>query len=494
MLSRIFCYYFAYTMIQTLLAALLITILMVKPASAQNNTLPNIGSSGLSTLSFEKEKLLGDILMRQTRAQLPVNYDPLTQDYINTLGNQLITHADDIHFPFNFFTVRDPSINAFAFFGGNVAVNTGLIALADNESELASVVAHEIAHVTQRHLSRRFEEQSRNAPLTLASMLGGILLAVLSPEAGMAGIMAAQAGNMQAGINFTRANEQEADRIGIKILANAGFDPYGAPSFFDKLAGRFRYTSTPPQFLLTHPLPESRVAESRIRAQRYPKITKTPSFNFHLIKARIQVRHQMSSKNAINFFQKQLKTKSYTFEKAALYGLALAYSDEQQYQKAHSIITKLRSDDPDNLFYIDTYVDILNGQQQHQQALTLLAKIYKLKPNNAIITLNYASTALDAKQPQLAIDLLNSYRISHGQSYIAADLLVEAYKQQENSAKYHEMRAEVFALLSLYEQSIQELNLSIKKLRQQSDKDLEKKRLIALRKQYRKQLEQIKKL
>ena len=478
----------------TFIIAVLTFAVIINPARGDSNTLPDIGSNALSTISYEKEKMLGDILMRQTRARLPVNYDPLIEDYINSLGNKLVTFADDIHFPFNFFTVRDKSINAFAFFGGNVAVNTGLIALADNESELASVVAHEIAHVTQRHLSRRFEEQNRNSPLTLAGVLGGILLAVLNPEAGMAAMMASQAGSIQSGINFTRANEKEADRIGIRILALAGFDPHAAPSFFDKLGARFRYTSTPPQFLLTHPLPESRVADSRIRAQRYPRIAPAPSLNFQLTKARVQVRYQMTPKDAIVYFQKQLKNGSFAIQSAAQYGLALAYSDNKQYAEAAAIIKQLRARSPSNLFYIDTYTDILNGQKKHAQALDFLAPLYKLKPNNPVITLNYASTAVDAKKPQLAIDLLNSYKISHGQHYIVADLLVGAYKQMDNMAKYHEMRAELFSLLSLYEQSVEELNLSMKKIKDDKDKDLEKKRLIALRKQYKKQLEQIKKM
>ena len=490
MLSRLYA---------TVIFAALTFIIILNPAYGDSNDLPDIGSSALSTISYEKEKNLGDILMRQTRARLPVNYDPLIEDYINTLGNKLVTFADDIHFPFNFFTVRDKSINAFAFFGGNVAVNTGLIALADNESELASVVAHEIAHVTQRHLSRRFEAQNRNTPMTLAGVLGGILLAVLSPEAGMAAMMASQAGSIQSGINFTRANEKEADRIGIRILALAGFDPHGAPAFFDKLAARFRFSSTPPQFLLTHPLPESRVADSRIRAQRYLPVNRPPSLNFHLTKARVQVRYQMSPKSAILFFEKQLKNKTYSIKAAAQYGLALAHSDNKDFGLAQAMISTLRARSPSNLFYIDTQVDIYNGQKKHQKALDLLAKLYKLKPNNPIITLNYASTAVEAKKPELAIELLNSYKISHGQNYIVSDLMISAYEQQENQPKYHEMRAELFSLLSLYEQSVEELNLSIDKLRNADDKDaekkrLEQKRLVALRKQYKKRLEQIKKM
>lgn len=457
-----------------------------------NNVLPNIGSNALSTLSYEKEKALGDILMRQTRARLSVDYDPLINEYINGIGNKLITYADDIQFPFNFFVVRDKSINAFAFFGGNVAVNTGLIAMSENESELASVLTHEISHVTQRHLSRRFEDQKRSSPLTLAGLLGGILLSVVNPEAGMAAVMASQAGAAQANINFTRANEKEADRIGIRTLALAGFDPYGAPSFFDKLSNKYRYKSKPPQFLLTHPLPESRVADSKLRAMQYGRVNRPVSLSFQLVRSRVIARYEFTPKEAILHFEKQLKTLNYKSKEAAEYGLALAYSDAEQPEKAQKLIKKLLAKRPKNLYYIDTYVDILVKKKAFDQALKMLAQHYKLQPNNAVITLNYANVAIEAKQPALAVELLNRYKISKGEDYIAADLLTTAYGHLKNLSKYHEMRAEVFAMLSLYEQSIEELNQSIAKLK--DNKPLESKRLAALQDQYRSQLHQIKQL
>ncbi|NQZ06855.1 MAG: M48 family metallopeptidase [Algicola sp.] len=462
------------------------------PSYASNNVLPDIGSNALSTISYEKEKILGDILMRQTRARMPVDYDPLISEYLNALGNKLITYADDIHFPFNFFVVKDKNINAFAFFGGNVAVNTGLISMTENESELASVLTHEISHVTQRHLSRRFESQKLNSPLTLAGLLTGVLLAVLSPEAGMATIMATQAGAAQSSINFTRANEKEADRIGIKILAIAGFDPYAAPSFFDKLGARFRYTSTPPAFLMTHPLPESRVADSKLRAQQFPRFPRAASLDFHLVKSRIKARYELKPKEAVKYFKNMIKTKNYVLIEAAQYGLALAYTDSDQLKKAEAEIQQLLFRDAKNLYYIDTYTDILTKMQKFDTAIAFLEQHYKLRPNNPVVTLNYASVAIEAKKPQIAVDLLNRYTISHGQDYIATDLLTTAYGQMKNLAKYHEMRAQTFALISLYDQSIEELKLSLAKLG--DDKILESKRLIALQKRYRDKLEQIKQL
>ncbi|MFT5164581.1 MAG: putative Zn-dependent protease, partial [Alteromonadaceae bacterium] len=356
----------------------------------------------------------------------------------------------------------------------------------------ASVISHEISHVTQRHLSRRIEAQKRSSPLTLAGLLGGILLAAINPEAGMAAIMTTQAGSIQSSINFTRSNEQEADRIGIKILAAAGFDPHGAPSFFDKLSAKYRFTSTPPSFLLTHPLPQSRVADSKLRAQRYPAVRLSPGLDFELVKSRVKARYELKPEQAVRYFQKQLKIKSYNLKVAAQYGLALAYSDSEQLKEAEQLINELLADDPKNLFYIDTYTDVLTRLKKYDKALAFLQQHYDLRPNNSVITINYASVAVSAKKPQIAVDLLNSFKISQGPNYIANDILTDAYSQLKNLSKYHELRAEKFALLSLYDRSIEELNSSLEKL--DKSKNLESKRLKALQEQYRSQLDQIKRL
>lgn len=458
--------------------------------TAASNKLPDIGDAALSTLSYEKERLIGDLLMRQTRAQVPVNYDPLLTEYVNTLGNRLVAHADDVNFPFNFFVVNEKNINAFAFFGGNVGINAGLIAIADTESELASVFSHEIAHVTQRHLSRRIESQQRNSPLTFAGMFAGILLAMVDPQAGMAALATSQASSIQQQINFTRSNEQEADRIGMQILVRAGFNPNGAASFFDKLAASTRHVSKLPQFLLTHPLPESRITDTRLRAQQYVVRQPPPNKDFFLSKSRVIVRTMVTPANAIAHFKKEL-THSYGIKQdAALYGLALAYTDAKKPEKAETLIRPLLEAEPNNLFYLDTYVDILNQTKRHNQALTLLEKHYQLRPNNSVVTLNYADTAIKAKQIDKAINRLNYFLISHKDNFLAVDLLAQAYKANGNKSRFHETRAEVYALMSLYNQSIVELNRALDVTR--NDQVIAIERMEARKKQLRDDLADLK--
>lgn len=458
---------------------------------SENNKLPDLGGAALSTLSYEKERIIGDLLMRQTRAQIPVNYDPLLTEYVNTLGNRLVANADDVNFPFNFFVVNEKNINAFAFFGGNVGINSGLIAVADNESELASVFSHEIAHVTQRHLSRRIESQQRNSPLTFAGMFAGILLALIDPQAGMATLATSQASSMQQQINFTRGNEQEADRIGMKTLVRAGFDPNGAASFFDKLAASTRHVSTLPQFLLTHPLPESRITDTRLRAQQYVVRTPAPNKDFYLSKSRVIVRTMLSPQNAIAHFERELRHKTYGMEnEAAQYGLALAYTDAKQPKNAEKALQPLLASHPNNLFYLDTYVDILNQTKRHEQALILLERHYKLRPNNPVVTLNYADTAIQAQQYERAINLLNYFLISHTENFLAVDLLAQAYKAAGNKSRFHETRAETYALMSLYDRSITELNRALDETR--NDQAIAIQRMEARKKQLREQLADLK--
>lgn len=202
------------------LASLIVTLSAASlPVKADvSDNLPDIGTTAGNTLSIGQEMQMGDFYVRQLRASAPLINDPLLNDYINQLGERLVAHAWSVKTPFHFFLIRNDEINAFAFFGGNVVLHSALFRYTDNESQLASVMAHEISHVTQRHLARAMEEQQRNAPLTWVGALGSILLAMANPQAGMAALSGTLAGTQQGVISFTQQNEQEADRIGIQVL------------------------------------------------------------------------------------------------------------------------------------------------------------------------------------------------------------------------------------------------------------------------------------
>ena len=431
-------------------------------ANGQNNKnkLPEIGISGFSVLSLEKERQIGQAMMRQLRASQPLIQDPVLIEYINHLGNQLVKNAQDVNYAFKFFLINNNELNAFAFFGGHVGIHSGLLTTADNESELASVIAHEISHVTQRHLARRLESQSRSQVLSMAGMVSGILLALVNPTVGMAALSASMAVSQQASINYTRGNEKEADRVGIALLANSNFDPQGAPNFFSKMSAKYRYASKPPAMLLTHPLPESRIADARQRAHNYPIRQLAPSLQFELAKSRIQARYQGNPKDNVGYFKRLLVKKSYILKAGAEYGLAISYFENKQYQSAKKLLESLKNQDEHNLFYIDVLTDVYLALKEYDNALTMLADLALYMPNNQIISLNYANALLSAGNYAQATIILQDFLLVNPSNFIAYDILTSVYRKQGKIGLMHTAKAEVLALLGAYNKAVDELQTS----------------------------------
>lgn len=474
-----------------LAASLLSTTTVNAQSNSNKNTLPEIGTAAFSSLSLEKERQLGDVMIRQLRASQPVIHDPVLTEYINDLGNRLVKNANDVNYSFNFFLINNKEINAFAFFGGHVGVHTGLIGLADNESELASVLAHEISHVTQRHLARRLEAQQRSQPLTLAAMMSGILLSLVNPSVGFAAITTSMAAQQQQGINFTRGNEKEADRVGIDLLVNSGFDPNGAPNFFTKMADKYRYSTKPPAMLLTHPLPDSRISDARLRAQNIGANPVAPSLAFELAKARINTRYKTDNQQLVEHYQHQIQQKSYAYLAAAEYGLALAYFEQKAYAQALNILEKLLTDDPKNLFFVDVLTDAYIQTNQHNKAIDLLSELNLFMPNNQVVTLNYANALQEAKKYQAAEVLLQDFILLHPDNFVAHDLLTTVYEKQNKQALKHVSKAEVFAMLGGYERAVDELQTAYNYA---DDRQLLQKRIKAKILQYQQQQEKLKQL
>ncbi|MBN7824410.1 M48 family metallopeptidase [Bowmanella dokdonensis] len=456
------------------------------------NELPEIGVVASNAISIDKELLVGEALMRQLRGQAPIVNDPLLEEYIQDLGNRLVAQADNAKFPFKFFPIANNEINAFAFYGGHVGVHTGLIIEAQSESELASVLAHEIAHVTQRHLARSMEARQRTSPLQLVSMLGGMLLAVANPEAGIAAISASQAAGQQASINYTRSNEKEADRVGIEILARAGYDPSAAASFFGKMAAKYRHQSRPPAFLLTHPMPESRIADARARLSLYESVRLPPSSSFHLIRARILARYSDSRAYNSQYFLTQLDQELPEVEKrAAQYGLALTLLDTEQPDKARPIIEKLMAVDPENLFYLDTYTDIALAQNNPSLAIKVLREHIQKQPRNRVLALNLANAMIKDGQHKESARVLKDYLLVNPDHLLSYQLLADAYGEGRQMMEMHQAKAEVYALVAAYTRAIDELQTAYNFT---ADSTLEKQRIRARIDQFREAENRLKKL
>ena len=426
------------------------------PIYANSLDLPDIGTAAGGTLTIDQELIYGDAYMRMLRSSSPIVSDPVINEYIDTLGHRLVANANDVKTPFHFFMIRDRNINAFAFFGGYVALHSGLFLHARTESELASVVAHEIAHVTQRHLARSMEEQARRSPATMAALAGALLLAIAAPEAGMAAVTAATAGNMQSQINYTRSNEKEADRFGIATLAKAGFDAQAMPRFFGRLADEYRYASKPPPMLLTHPLPEDRITDSRARARAYPPMRIMPSIDYHLTRARIVARYAgIDGQAAMGWFKRTQKKASPEIMPSFDYGRALVHLDNKRLSEAEPLLKKLLQQDPGNPFYLDAMTDLYIAQKKPQKAVDMLSSALKRNPQNNVLTINYANALLEAKKDEEAVRILQRYTHDNPEDTNGWHLLSKGNHALGNNDEELAARAEILALHANWNKAIQ---------------------------------------
>jgi beta-barrel assembly-enhancing protease len=274
-------------------AVLLMLLTAGATAAAAQSTpdLPDIGTPADATIAQSDEYRVGAMIVRQLRDQNQLLEDPEVDEYLQSVGSRLVAQAPDGARRFTFFAVRDPGLNAFALPGGFIGVNYGLVLATRNESELASVLAHEIAHVTQRHIARAVRAQGRQSIASMAAVIAAILIGAAAGAGGDAmtgAIAAAQGVAMQQQINFTRANEYEADRVGIGFLAGAGFEPRAMPDFFDTMGRRMGYSEMP-EFLRTHPVTSNRIAESRSRAAQLERRRVEDSSGYLLARERLRV-------------------------------------------------------------------------------------------------------------------------------------------------------------------------------------------------------------
>lgn len=441
---------------KTLVATLITTLMAAQVAPAWADTtddLPDMGTSAGSTLSIGQELQMGDYYMRQLRGSAPLINDPLLVQYVNKLGMRLVSHANSVRTPFHFSLINNDEINAFAFFGGNVVLHSALFRYADNESQLASVMAHEISHVTQRHLARAMEDQKRSAPLTWVGALGSILLAMASPQAGMAALTGTLAGTQQGMISFTQQNEQEADRIGIQVLQRSGFDPQAMPTFLEKLLDQARYSSRPPEILLTHPLPESRLSDARNRANQMRSVVAQSSEDFYMAKVRALGMYKSGRNQLTSDLLDALAKGNVREQHAARYGRALQAMEAKNFAEAKTLLQPLLSASPANAWYLDLATDIDLGLNRASDAINRLKNAPDLR-NNPVLQLNLANAYLENSQPAEAVKILNRYTFANKEDTNGWDLLAQAQAALNSRDQELAARAEVLSLTGRLDQAI----------------------------------------
>ena len=396
-----------------LIAALLGTVVFVSGAGADDINLPDMGSPADAILNSSEEAQIGRMIMRDIRMSGRVVEDPLITEYLNDVGSRIAAQTNDGEHRFTFFAVEDPRINAFALPGGYIGIHTGLLEATRNEDELAGVLAHEIAHVTQRHIARAIHANSRQSLLTTAIMLGAIIVAAAGGggDAVQGAVAVAQGTAVQQRINFTRSNEYEADRIGIAALAEAGFDPYGMASFFEVLS-RMQTTSPEmraPEFLRTHPVTTARIAEARSRARAYPAVHSEDSKSYGIARMRTIVSRFDTPEEAVAHFEVRDYDNESEIER---YGRAVAYQRAQNHFEALKILEDLLEDDQSVIAYHIGLGQTLVALDQYSDALRVFERAVELFPRNVPLVIEYGDRLLELGQPEKAhamlLDLLNN--------------------------------------------------------------------------------------
>ncbi|MGI9331755.1 MAG: M48 family metalloprotease [Gammaproteobacteria bacterium] len=403
-------------------------------AAAQDDTaikLPDIGDSSEAILSSADDARLGQAFMREVRASVDVIDDPEIESFIQNLGYRITAGDDARDHSFFFFMVNDEAINAFAGPGGHIGVHTGLVLATESEDELASVLAHETAHVTQRHIARAYENASRNNIPALAGIIAAIALGAVSgsADAGVAAASAIAGLQVQNQIDLIRANEKEADRVGMELLSKADFDPRAMPAFFEKLQTSSRYYRTPPEFLSTHPVTTSRIADSRARAERYAYRQTPGSFDYHLTVAKIRVLTAPSPQVAVDYFTKIVESGSHRNADAAAYGWGLSLAASRRYDQAAQVLGELESKHPREPRFKIALAAMALERGRIDEAVAKYEAAYRNFPDNKALVFGYADALLRANRGAQALDVTNDYARAYGREGRLYKLEADAYAQ-----------------------------------------------------------------
>ncbi|MFP4079738.1 MAG: M48 family metalloprotease [Ectothiorhodospira sp.] len=423
--------------------------------------LPDLGDPASALLSPSQEQALGRRLLREVRRSLPLSQDPLLVNYVQSLGQRLVSHVPDGgHAHFRFLVVEDASVNAFAMPGGVVGINTGLMRTTRNEAELAAVIAHEIAHVTQRHIAQAHTAGGRSDLASGLAILAGIIASAYVPELGQAAIVGGMAGGAQARLNFTRAKEEEADRIGVTILADAEYAPEAMPDFFERmmqLGGPG--ADAVPEYLRTHPVTQRRIAETRDRAARYDDEERvTDSREFGLMRARAWALTDPEAVLAAHADQDPE-------DSAAHYAQAVALIQQGRTQDALAALDAAReeTDDPPSLYLELARAEaFLAGRDPDpDRALEILERLQELYPHFPPVAQTRARALLAADHPARALQAVDHLLTQDVEIPSLYRLKGEAAKQMGRTARSHEAMAEYYFHHGQYREAVRQLDIAL---------------------------------
>ena len=446
------------TQLSRLLRGLAQLSLILLVATSRAAELPELGdrSSGLVSPTAERE--LARVALKQIRSSIDTITDPILKYYVDVNVHRLAEHSGIAEPALTTVLIDSPQINAFAVPGGIVGINLGLFLYADDESEYSAVVAHELAHLGQRHYARSVEQQRAMTPWMLASLLASLAIAAGGGgEAGMAAILGTQAFAQDKALRFSRSREQEADRIGLNTLERAGLDPDGMSRMFERMHKAFRFVDRPPEFLLTHPLTETRITDARNQAERFPDKNVEPSLDYQFMRARAQIHNAESSRLALVEARARRHGGG-----AGTYALAVAQSRNDHHQEAVETARSLYDAHPDSLLMAATFAEILIAAKRIDQALTLLSAKLLINPDNEPLTyLQAEALNADGRHADAAAVLWRHTRVNTDDVDVWY-LLAETAGLAGDTIGVHRARAEHFALVGAYNQAIQAINYALR--------------------------------
>lgn len=418
--------------------------------------LPDLGDPTLQSFSAEEEKKLGTIFYQTLKSNLPFINDPQLNYYIKNLGQRLATHSDAARKDFKFFIVDSPSINAFAGPDAYIGVNTGLFLEAQNESQLASVLAHEIAHISQRHLARAVNESGTSTVATFATVLAAILLGAQDSQVTQAILYSGIAGAQQNAINFTRNNEYEADRIGINLLAKTGINPQGMADFFSILLSKSGDGGI--EYLRTHPLNSNRVSEAKDRIKRIQLLLPEDSQDFQFAHARLEI---LNNTRLLPTDKKSVRPSDDISE----YKHSLQLIKNNQPIKAIKKLNTLSRKNNHPWIKL-ALAEAYQSNNYQKQALSLLGELSELLPGYLPVTLSYARALTENDQPQKSIYLLK-HQLQISNDPIIDKVLAQAYYKNgqigaalESTGNQYEKEGYYELAIQQYDMALQQANLS----------------------------------
>ena len=426
------------------------------------NNLPELGNYSSSKISESDEIFIGRQILFQVNQSDSIIRDIEISDYLDLLGKRLINASTDPAKKIEFFIVSDPSINAFAMLGGVIGVHSGLFLASNTESELASVISHEIAHINQKHISRFLLQQERTSYQSTFIMAVALLLARSNPQLASTAMAGASAGSVQGALDFTRENEKEADRVGIQTLNKAGFDVRGARDFFTTLKQANQFSGgAAPAFLQTHPITSNRINDIEDRLKDFPYKQRVDNQTFHYVKGKLKALLD-NKEDTKNILEKNIKNKIYINEGGERFALAYIYLIDNEFIKSYEQMQWLFDNEQSNPMLSQLYINYLIKINKVTEAKKIYEQNLNFFPSNRSFIYGLADLYLETQDSEKAIKLLKENEQKFSQDPILYKLFAKGYANQGKKLLQYENLAEAAYYNFNLQEAIIRMDLAIK--------------------------------